>query len=113
MSGEESVEYIAEVRDRYRTRLVEALLAASRHLLNAGETQGALWFAREALDRDRNREDVYLVLMEAQIVADQRNAAIETFFACKKMLSEQLGIDPSPKMVALYRKVIETEEAFV
>lgn len=113
MSGEESVEYIAEVRDRYRTRLVEALLAASHHLLNAGETQGALWFAREALDRDRNREDVYLVLMEAQIVADQRNAAIETFFACKKMLSEQLGIDPSPKMVALYRKVIETEEAFV
>ena len=81
------------------------------HLLKEGETRGALWFARSALNRDPTREDAYAAQMEAQIAAEQRGLALETYFACRRYLAEELGIDPSPRIVNLYRTIIETEES--
>ena len=100
---------IQESRHRLHTNITDALVAASGRLLTAGEPQGALWFAREALRRDQSREDVYLAQMKAQVASEQRAAALDTFFACRAYLSEQLGIDPSPRLVELYRSIIEEE----
>ena len=80
-------------------------------LVEAGEVRGGLWFAREALKHDRSREDAYTALMEAQIAAGQRTAALETYFACRRYLTNELGIDPSLRTVQLYRDIIEAEEA--
>lgn len=107
--GEDYNEVIADARDQFRLQLVDGLLAASGRLAATGETRGALWFAREALRRDRTREDAYVTLMEAQIASDQRGAALETYFSCRRYLSDQLGIDPSPHVVDLYRSIIECE----
>ena len=105
-------EHIVALRDKYHTQLVDALLSAAQRLMRVGETQGALWFAREALRRDSAREDVYATLMEAQIAAGQRSSALNTFFACTRFLSEQLGIDPSSRIVSLYQSVIEADGAY-
>ncbi len=51
-------------------------------------------------------------MMEAQIASSQRGAAIDTYFECRRFLGEHLGIDPSRRVVELYRSVIETEESF-
>lgn len=110
MPTEVENETIVALRDKYHVQLLDALLVAARRLMHAGEAQGALWFAREALRRDRTREDAYATLMEAQIAAGQRGAAIDTFFACRRYLADELGIDPSPRIVGLYRSVIEVEE---
>lgn len=112
MPAENACEFICSARDRYRMQLVDGLVAASARLVREGEERGALWFAHEALERDRSREDAYAALMEAQIAAGQRGAAIESYFACRRYLSEELGIDPSPRVVNLYRSVIETEADF-
>ncbi|WP_304518566.1 BTAD domain-containing putative transcriptional regulator, partial [Adlercreutzia sp. ZJ242] len=110
MPGEEDNEIIASMRDRYRVQLIDGLIATSIRLAQRGEARGSVWFAREALRRDAAREDAYLALMEAQVAADQRASAIETYFACRRFLSDELGIDPSAKTVELYRSIIETEE---
>ncbi|WP_165056469.1 MULTISPECIES: BTAD domain-containing putative transcriptional regulator [unclassified Adlercreutzia] len=110
MPGEEDNEIIASMRDRYRVQLIDGLIATSIRLSQRGEARGSVWFAREALRRDAAREDAYLALMEAQVAADQRASAIETYFACRRFLSDELGIDPSAKTVELYRSIIETEE---
>lgn len=102
--------YLSEIRERCRNRLVDGLLASSRRLLALDERTGALWFTREALRRDEAREDSYIALMEAQIAANQRGPALETYFKCRKFLSDGLGIDPSPRLVELYRSIIEYEE---
>lgn len=112
MPTEADNEAIIALRDKYHVQLVDALLAAANRLVRAGEAQGALWFAREALRRDRTREDAYSALMEAQLAAGQRGSALDTFFACKRYLSDELGIDPSPRIVELYRSIIEVEESF-
>lgn len=104
--------YIDSIRLRLRTQLVDGLVEASNRMEREGETRGAIWFAREALRRDSSREDAYIALMEAQIASSQRGAALDTYFECRRYLSEQLGIDPSRRVVELYRSVIETEEEF-
>ena len=100
------------MRESCRDRLVDALVSASSQLVSAGEVRGGLWFAREALRHDKSREDSYAALMEAQIAAGQRAAALETYFACRRYLASELGIDPSLHTVRLYRAIIETEEEF-
>lgn len=101
---------IDEMREAFRTQLVDGVVAAANRLAQRGEARGALWFAREAVRRDPHREDVYITLMEAQILADQRGEALDTYFMCRRFLSEELGIDPSTRLVRLYRSVIESEE---
>lgn len=111
LPNEHDSEFIIRLRDEYRIRLVDALIAASGRLLEAGEVRGGLWFAREAMKRDRTREDAYVAQMEAQMAGGQRTAALETYFLCRRYLAEELGIDPTPRVVQLYRDIIETEEA--
>lgn len=103
---------IVALRERYKNNLIDGLLATSARLNGIGEARGALWFAREAIRRDDKREDSYIALMEAQIAANQRGAALETYFACRRFLNEELGIDPSMKVVELYRSIIETVASF-
>ena len=102
---------IAAARRRLRINLVDSLVCASGRLLESGEPRAALWFAREATGRDRSREDACAALMEAQLGAGQRAAAIDTYLSCRRYLVEELGIDPSPSIVALYRSAVEAEEA--
>ncbi len=113
MPSESENSVIAGLRIDYRNRLVDALVSASNRLERAGDVQEALWFARAALNRDHTREDVYAALMRAQMAAGQRTAALDTYFSCRHVLVEELGIDPSPEIVSLYRAIIETEEVFV
>ena len=97
-------------RAECRDKLVDALVAASTRLVGAGEVREGLWFARAALQRDGGREDAYVALMEAQLGAGQRSAALETYFACRRYLVNELGIDPSIETTRLYRSIIESEE---
>lgn len=110
MPSESDNDVIASLRADYRSRLVDALVAASSRLVDAGDVQEGLWFARAAHQRDRTREDAYTALMRAQVAAGQRTAALDTYFSCRRFLADELGIDPSLETMALYREVIETEE---
>lgn len=112
LPGEVDNEAVDGIRIDYRNRLVDALVAASRRLVAAGEVQEGLWFARAALQRDRTREDAYAVLMAAQLASGQRAAALETYFSCRRFLTEELGIDPSVETVKLYREIIDSGEDF-
>lgn len=98
--------YINQKRTEYRNKVVDALVAASERLIDAGEIQQALWFSHKAYSRDDSREDVYAALMRAQLEAGQRTPAIETYFACKKFLEEDLGLEPSRLINNLYSQVV-------
>lgn len=99
--------YIDRLRERYRNRLVDALVTAADRLCDADEAQAALWFAQAALDRCDEREDVYCALMRAQMLSDRRSQAMETFLACRRFMVEELGMDPSERVMRLHRELIE------
>ena len=103
---EERSALVAKIRDEYRGRLVDALVTATLRLIEAGHPQRGIWFAREAIKREPVREDAYVALMRAQIAHDQRTAAMMTYLSCRRVLSEELGIDPSPETTALYESLL-------
>lgn len=112
LPSENNNSFILRKRHEYKTKIINALIAASQRLLEAGEIQQSLWFATKALCRDAAREDVYLTLMNAQIRAGQRTPAIETYLACQKYLKNELGIDPSKRIKNLYQTVLD-DKCFV
>ena len=97
---------IARCRNHYSVLITDALTSAADRLSDSGDPQSALWFAREAIERDAMREDAYVSLMRAQIAAGQRSSAMHTYFMCKRMLSEELGIDPSQNTMRLYEDIL-------
>lgn len=108
MPTEEDNALVEKVRLERRTRLVDALVAASLRLIESGNAQWAIWFARLATERESTREDAYAALMRAQVAYDQRTAAMMTYLACRKALAEELGIDPSPEVTALYESLLNS-----
>ena len=103
---EEKSPLIIAVRESRRKRMVDALIAGSLRLIEVGNPQWAIWFARSAINREVTREDAYVALMRAQVAYDQRTAAMQTYFECRRMLAEELGIDPSPETNALYNDLL-------
>ncbi|MDO4442625.1 MAG: BTAD domain-containing putative transcriptional regulator [Slackia sp.] len=98
--------YIDHLRRSYRGKLVDAYTAAADRLCDIGESQAALWFAHAAFEKSQKREDVYCVLMRAQMLAGQRSLAMETFMECKAFMAEELGMDLSERMMRLHRDLI-------
>jgi DNA-binding SARP family transcriptional activator len=98
--------YVLAARLRYRSLLVDVMIAASKLFSQQGNDTNAVWFARKAYDTDSTREDVYRILMTMQDKAGQRTSALKTYFDCKRFLSDELGILPSQKTTALYQELI-------
>ena len=108
LPSESSEEVIEQVRNDCRARLVDALVSATQSVIDGGNTQLALWFARSAVGHDETREDAYVALMRAQIANSQRTAAMLTYHKCRRVLAEQLGMDPSPETTALYKSLLDS-----
>ena len=109
MPAERKNALITQARNDYRARLVDALVAATVGAVDADNPQWGVWFARAAIARDETREDAYVALMRAQIAGNQRTAAMMTYLSCRRALSNQLGIDPSPETTALYESLLDGE----
>lgn len=103
--------YIVGMRERFRSRTVDACATAAGRLCDAREPQTALWFANAALELDRGREDVYYALMRAQMMAGRRTSAMETYFACLRFMGDELGMSPSERIVRLYDELLVCAES--
>lgn len=99
---------IAQARDAYRARLVDALVAATVNVVETDDSKWGVWFARAAIGRDETREDAYVALMRAQIAVNQRTAAMMTYLTCRRVLADRLGIDPAPETTALYESLLDS-----
>lgn len=107
LPSEASNAYIARLRERFRTRLADVYVTAADRLCDAGEPRAALWFAQAALERFEKREDTFCALMRAQMSTGQRSLAMDTFFECKRFMKEDLGMDPSERIVRLHRRLLD------
>lgn len=107
--SETSNELIVRLRDEYRSKLVDALVVATMGFVSTDNARRGVWCAQMAIDRDDTREDAYVALMRAQMASGQRTAAMATFRECRRMLSERLGVDPSPETMAIYQQLLDAE----
>ena len=71
-----------------------------------GEHSAAVAYARTMLELDPLREPSQRALMEAQLAAGDRASALRTYEACRRLLAEQLGADPSEETRDLHRRLL-------
>jgi predicted ATPase/DNA-binding SARP family transcriptional activator len=92
-----------------REQLQQGVLAALAHLVLYHERRGdypaALRYARRQLQLEPWHEEAHRQAMRLYILAGDRSAALAQYEACRRMLAEELGVEPEEATTALYREI--------
>ena len=89
-------------------RAVECLRDAS---FAAGDFAEAVRHAEEVSRLEPFRESGYRRLMEAHAAAGNPAEALRVYERCRRFLADELGAYPSPETEAVYREVLQVENA--
>jgi len=79
----------------------------SEHYLHARSYGDAEKWAVETLKENQCDEAAHLQLMQIYIAQSRRTAAIQQYQRCKHVLQEELGVQPMPQIVALFRSMLD------
>lgn len=112
LPSELSSSQILGERQQLAQRMADALTASAEKLFAQGHAELAREFAQRALAHGVEREEIYYLNMRCLLACGQREEAIALYFRNRTFLAESLGIDPSAKVIDLYRSILEDEEPF-
>jgi DNA-binding SARP family transcriptional activator len=101
--------WAARARERYRLRLVEALLSAGEHALTAGDPHTALELATRAVAVEPCAERGWYVSMAAHRAVGDRVSALRAYDRCRRQLADGLGVQPSPSIRSLFLDLLREE----
>jgi DNA-binding SARP family transcriptional activator len=109
--SDEHADWATEARERYRARLLETLLAAGDHALEAGHPHTALALATRAVDLQPVAERGWLITMAAHRALGDRAAALRAYDRCRRELADGLGVQPSPGIRHLFLELLREDGA--
>ncbi|MCE7001477.1 AAA family ATPase [Kibdelosporangium philippinense] len=99
-------EWVTGVRERTVELLVSALETASLAASARHDDRNALRFADEAVRRAPLRESAHRCRMTAHVAAGNRAEALKSYHELRRMLAEELGIDPAPETQVAYAELL-------
>lgn len=105
LPGEEGP-WIEQRRDRLRNFLLRALECRAEIYLWNQEHSLAVEAAREAISLAPFRESAYRLLMRAHVAAGNAAEALRVYERCRTLISEELGVLPSPETRAVHAGVL-------
>jgi predicted ATPase/DNA-binding SARP family transcriptional activator len=100
--------WLAPHRVRLRETVLQAGLLAVAAYGELGDHAAAVALGRHLVASHPLDERVHRALIEAQSAAGDRAGAVQAFDACRVLLADELGVDPSPDTVACYLRVLES-----
>jgi DNA-binding SARP family transcriptional activator len=104
-AGEDSP-WVDERREKLRTIFVRSCECLSDFYIWNGEPSLAVEAAKQVVAREPYRETGYQLLMRAHEAAGNRAEALWTYERCRKLISEELGADPSPATRAIHQRLL-------
>ncbi len=105
LPGEDAA-WIDEVRAGLRQVHHRALEAAAAGQARLGRPGEALRLAEQALALEPFHESGYRLLMRVHLDLGDRAQAVQAYERCRRLLAEELGLDPSPETQALHLAVL-------
>ena len=94
----------AWLRDLYLRSLevlADVWIRRGDHILAVSDTE-------EALRSEPFRESLYRLLMRAHASAGNRAEALKVYERCRRLLADELGVDPSPEIEAIYLDILRS-----
>jgi DNA-binding SARP family transcriptional activator/predicted ATPase len=98
-------EWMLAQRARFREMALHALHTLIQLHLDAGHYDRAISDATRLLALDSWREETHRQLMLALARTGQRSAALAQYKRCRRVLAEELDVEPSAETVALYEQI--------
>ena len=91
--------------EKLRSMYIQALFELMVNFQEQGHSKNALEFGLKILLADPLREDVHFLVVKLYAVLGHRQAALQQFENCKNLLQQELGLDPTPEMIALVDQI--------
>jgi len=92
-------------REQFRLRVITALEQLAAFHERAGQFTEAERVIRRLLEYESLRESAYRQLMRVLASADRRNAALDVYETCRRVLATELGLAPSVETVTLAEQI--------
>jgi DNA-binding SARP family transcriptional activator len=96
-------------RERLRQMQLQALHALTRSYSARGEHAAAIEAAGRLLALDPWREEAHRELMRLLALSGQRSAALAQYEQCRRLLRDELGLEPLEETTALYGRLVSGE----
>lgn len=107
LAGEQG-RWVEQRRERLASILVRALECRTSVYLWNAEYPLAVEAAREAVALEPFRETAYQLLMRAHAAAGNTAEALRVYERCRTLISEELGVSPSPQTRAVHAEVLQS-----
>lgn len=100
-------DWCAEERERLRELYLEVLARLGECYGARGDHARAAQVCRTALVREPCRESFHRALMEYLVRLDRPDWAVAQYSRCRRTLMDELGVEPMPETLRLYRQIVE------
>ncbi len=98
-------EWALLTRESLRLQMMEALGRLARYHEGRGGYGAALAVARRQLTMDPWREEVHRQVMRILSFIGERSAAMIQYETCRRLLAEELGVEPEAETTSLYKRI--------
>ncbi|MEM7124930.1 MAG: BTAD domain-containing putative transcriptional regulator [Chloroflexota bacterium] len=104
-------EWVYAQREQFREQHLQSLQWLVDDAVDHGDYASGLDYAHQLLALDPWRETAHRQLMILHAQNDRREAALAQYEACRQVLAEELGVDPSPETMAVHQDLLEANSA--
>ncbi len=98
-------EWALRQRERYRQMALQALYRLSMVHTDRGNYAAAIDYTTRLLDLELWQEEGHRQMMLLLAITGQRAAALDQYAACRRILAEELHVDPMPETNALLARI--------
>jgi len=98
-------EWVVFQREQYSRHMLMALGSLSLYDEQRGFIESALKYARQHVNLAPLEEAAHRQLMELLLHSNLRSAALEQYLTCRRILEQELGVEPAPETTALFEKI--------
>jgi predicted ATPase len=104
-------EWLLAQQARLRELALGALHKLALHFARCGDYEQGIATTRRLLEIEPWHEEAHRELILLLARSGQRSAALAQFQACRQVLAEELGVEPSAETLALYQRIQAAEAA--
>lgn len=98
-------EWALLTREQLNRNVREILQQLAENYQEQGEYQTAIVYARRLLVMDPLLEEAHQSLMKLLAASNQRSAALAQYETCRRILANELGVEPSPETKAVFDQI--------
>ncbi len=98
--------WVIEERERLQLLAVQSLHILTEYLTQQGNTALGIKYAARLLALESWREETHRQLMHLLVWSGQRSAALAQYETCRRLLRENLGVEPEPETQRLYDSIL-------